>query len=65
MTVMNDIDENIVCIECDSECHINPINSDAADSKIAYCPYCGEELVVDDEDDADGWMESHNEWDDC
>ena len=63
---MNDVEENTVCIECECECHINPINSNAADSKIIYCPYCGEELVVDDEDDIDTWMESHNdEWDEC
>ena len=65
MTRMSDMEENTVCIECDCECHINPINSTAADSRITYCPYCGEELVVDDEDD-NMWIESHNdEWDDC
>ena len=34
---MNDIEDNTVCIECECECHINPINSGAADSKIVFC----------------------------
>jgi hypothetical protein len=67
MLTMIDPEETIICVMCESECHINPINSDAADSKILFCPYCGEELVVDDEDDVDRWIESHNDdqWDEC
>jgi len=64
MTIMSSIEENTVCIDCECECYISPINSDAADSLIVFCPYCGQELV-NDEDETDKWIEGCNDeqWD--
>ncbi len=41
---------------------ITPINSEAEYSDVLFCPYCGEELNILDDDDE--WDESDDEeWD--
>ena len=53
----------IYCLSCESECMITPINSEAEYSDVIFCPYCGEELNILDDDDV--WDdEDDEEWDD-
>ena len=50
------------CLSCDCECTITPINSEAEYSDVEWCPYCGDELDILDDDDE--WDESDDEeWD--
>tara|TARA_R100001163_G_C5065392_1_gene203337 strand:- start:163 stop:300 length:138 start_codon:yes stop_codon:yes gene_type:complete len=42
---------------------ITPINSEAEYSDVIFCPYCGEELnILDDDDEWDD--DDDEEWDD-
>ncbi len=52
------------CLSCESECTITPINSEAEYSDVAFCPYCGDELdILDDEDEE--WDDGDDDqWDD-
>lgn len=40
--------KNIICYECESEFSIKILE---ADLEITYCPFCGEELDSDDDDE--------------
>ena len=52
----------IYCLNCESEYIIKPINSEAEYSDVVFCPYCGEELdILEDDDEWDN--DDDEEWD--
>lgn len=39
---------NITCDECDAEFEVIPTNDSY--NEVSFCPFCGSEVVVDEED---------------
>lgn len=39
--------KSIICVECESEFKIKELHSDL---ELSYCPYCGEELEIEDDE---------------
>lgn len=48
--------EDLVCEVCDSEFSVEHY----ADDEVCFCPFCGESLFKDDEEDGD-WSEEDEE----
>jgi len=38
---------NIICINCESEYQIKQLHSDL---ELTYCPYCGEQISLEEEE---------------
>lgn len=41
------MDENVICINCESEFRVEEVYSDF---QIGFCPYCGESLEMSETD---------------
>lgn len=43
-------EEFFLCYECDAEFSVN---AESEDALVSFCPYCGSELELDEQDDDD------------